>query len=259
MSKTEMTSAICDVHPDRIGIRGLDLCQDLIGNVGFTEYFLLLLTGTRPSQQLIAITDATLVAIAEHGLVPSVVAARMTYAAAPDALQGAVAAGLLGCGPVILGASESAGRLLIELLKMAAGSSDLDAAAIELMTRMHAEKKFLPGFGHPIHRDADPRAARLLAVAENLGLKGVHCAALAALERHAESVYGRHLPMNVSAAIPAVLLDAGYPAAALKGIPMLARCASLIAHLHEEATQRLGFALAAAATADVRYQGPDRG
>ena len=94
--KVKLTTAISDVHVDRVEVRGYDLCDALIGKINFTEYFLLLLTGSRPSVALVAITDATLVAIAEHGLVPSVQAARMTLAAAPEALQGAVAAGLLG-------------------------------------------------------------------------------------------------------------------------------------------------------------------
>lgn len=112
------SSHMARVEPDRIIVRGLDLCRDVIGQQSFTAYFLFLLTGSA-SEKLVKAVDATLIAIAEHGLVPSVQAARMTLAAAPDAMQGAVAAGLAGCGPVILGASEAAGRLLITLLAQA--------------------------------------------------------------------------------------------------------------------------------------------
>ena len=249
-----MTTSICDVHPDRIEVRGLDLCDELIGKIGFTAYFLLLLTGSNPSAKLVAATDAALVAIGEHGLVPSVQTARMTYAADPAAIQGAVSAGLLGCGSVILGASQVAGELLIEVATAARQSEAVDQAVLRILARLKAEGKTVPGFGHSIHRDGDPRAARLLAVAEELGVSGDHCAAAKALERHVATVTGRNLPMNVSAAIPAILLDAGYPADSLKGIPLLARCAALIAHLREESRTRLGFPLAEAAASRVRYE-----
>lgn len=95
-------TAICTSDEHTIVVRGQDLCRDLIGRVSFSDYFFLLLTGRRPDAACSAVLDATLVAIAEHGLVPSVQASRMTFAAAPDALQGAVAAGILGCGSVIL-------------------------------------------------------------------------------------------------------------------------------------------------------------
>jgi citrate synthase len=246
-----MTTAIADVHEDRIVVRGHDLCRDLIGQTGFTAYFLLLLTGKRPGATLVRAADAAMVALAEHGFVPSIQAARMTLAAAPDALQGAVAAGLLGCGPVILGASEDAGRLLAKV----AAAPDPDEAAREALTALRAARQPLPGFGHPIHRKGDPRAARLIALADELGVRGAHCAALAAIEAQVEPVYGRRLVTNVSAAIPALLLDAGYPVAALKGIPLLARCASLIAHCAEEAERHLGFRLADAATSALAYDG----
>src|SRR6516165_3929173 len=112
--ETVPRSAICTSDEDTINVRGHDLCADLIGGISFGDYFHLLVTGKRPTRAGSAVLDAALVAITEHGLVPSVQASRMTYAAAPDALQGAVAAGILGCGSVILGASETAGRLFVE-------------------------------------------------------------------------------------------------------------------------------------------------
>jgi citrate synthase len=251
----KLASAIADVHPDRIIVRGEDLCRDLIGRIGFTEYFLLLLTGERPSAKLLAAADACLVAIAEHGFVPSIQAARMTLAGAPEAVQGAVAAGLLGAGTVVLGAAEVAGRLLADVAAEGARRGDLAAAAQEAVMRLRAARAPLPGFGHPTHKAGDPRAARLLVVADELGVSGAHVAALREVEAAVEPVYGRKLPTNVSAAIPALLLDAGYPVAALKGIPLLARCASLIAHLHEEAERKLGFRLADIAEHAVAYDG----
>lgn len=250
-------SAIANVLPDRITVRGRDLCKDLIGRMGFTDYFLFLLTGKQVSPTLSKLVDACLVAIAEHGLVPSVQAARMTYASAPDALQGAVAAGLLGCGSVILGASETAGELLSAVVRDAADKGGMDAAAAEHLARLRAERKPLPGFGHPVHRQEDPRATRLVAVSRELGAAGEHVQALEALARNVAASYGRQLPVNVSAAIPAVLLDAGFPLPAMRGIPLLARTASLMGHLLEERERALGFKLAARAEAGVAYDGPE--
>ena len=252
-------TAIADVHRDRIVVRGHDLCRDLIGGTGFTEFFLLLLTGARPTPLLVRATDACLIAIAEHGFVPSVQAARMTLAGAPEAVQGAVAAGLLGAGSVVLGASEVAGRLLADVAAEADARGDADEAARASLQALRAARRPLPGFGHPTHKDGDPRAARLVALAHDWGVAGRHIAALAALERNVAGAYGRALPVNVSAAIPALMLDAGYPPAALKGIPLLARCASLIAHLAEESERRLGFRLADAAIAKLAYDGPAEG
>lgn len=255
------SSAIAKVEPDRITIRGRDLCEELIGQTTFTHYFLFLLTGRQPSRELVAMTDACLVAIAEHGFVPSVQAARMTYAAAPDALQGAVSAGLLGCGTVILGASETAGVLFADiLLRQQADGTDIDAAAIAILQELRAAKRALPGFGHPVHKTEDPRATRLLKLAGELGVAGAHVQALRAVERNVESAYGRRLPLNVSAAIPAVLLDAGFPLDALRGVPLVARTGSLVANLLEEKSRPLGFKLAARAEEGVAYDGdiPER-
>lgn len=251
------TSSIAQVEPDRITIRGQDLCEDLIGKTSFTHYFLFLLTGEQPSRELVAMTDACLVAIAEHGLVPSIQAARLTYAAAPDALQGAVSAGLLGCGTVILGASETAGVLFSDVLKRRdADAIDIDAAAAVILREMRVARLPVPGFGHPLHKAEDPRATRLLMLAAELGVSGKHIQALQAVERQIESAYGRFLPLNVSAAIPAVLLDAGFPLEALRGVPLVARTGSLVAHLLEEKRNPLGFKIAACAEKGIAYDGP---
>jgi len=245
------------VQRDSIVVRGKDLCNELIGQQSFTSYFLFLLTGQAPSEQLVRVTDATLIAIAEHGLVPSVVASRMTLAAAPDAIQGAVAAGLLGCGSVILGAAETAGQLLIDTLSLAQSSSiSLEESATQQLQALKASRQTLPGFGHPTHKAGDPRAHKLLALAHEWGIAGEHVRALETLSQQVASVYGRALPLNVSGAIPAVLLDAGFPAGALRGIPLLARTGSLVAHLLEEQVRPIGFKLAQAAEDAIEYDGP---
>lgn len=238
-----------------ITVRGEDLCGDLIGRISFTDYFSLLVTGQRPSRGDAMVLDATLVAIAEHGLVPSVQASRMTYAAAPDALQGAVAAGILGCGSVILGASETAGRLFTEVNEQAEGG-DLAIAAKEVVARWRAAGQAIPGYGHPLHKERDPRVARLFEVAKEAGTSLRFVQIAEAVEGVIPGVVGKELRLNVSAAIPAVLLGTNFPLGALRGVPILARTAGLIAHLTEEALNPSGFALSYQATRELVYEGP---
>jgi citrate synthase len=249
-------SAICASDDETIVVRGADLCRDLIGQLSFTDYFWLLVTGTRPGPAASRVLDATLVAIAEHGLVPSVQASRMTLAAAPDALQGAVAAGILGCGSVILGASETAGRLFLRIDALARDKGlALEDAASEVVREMRAARQAIPGYGHPLHKDRDPRVARLFAVAAEAGTPGRFIAIAEAVERVLPGITQRDLRLNVSAAIPAVLLDVGFPATALRGVPILARTAGLIGHLTEEMAHPIGFALSYQATREQRYTG----
>jgi citrate synthase len=214
----------------------------------------LLVTGRIPTEAQRRVLDATLVAIAEHGLVPSVQASRMTLAAAPEALQGAVAAGILGCGSVILGAADAAGRLLEEVIARSRTTPPADAA-MEVIREQRAAGKSIPGYGHPLHKGHDPRARRLLEVAKVVGCSSRHVEAAAAIEQVLPQVTGKALAMNVSGAIAAVLLDAGYPLLALKGVPMLARTASLIAHLLEEQERPIGFVLSHAGAAAIDYDG----
>jgi citrate synthase len=248
-------TAISTSDEHSITVRGEDLCGALIGHISFTDYFSLLVTGQRPTPGDARVLDATLVAIAEHGMVPSVQAARMTYAAAPDALQGAVAAGVLGCGSVILGASETAGKLLSEVDQQAGPSGDVQAAAKDVVARWRAAKQPIPGYGHPLHKERDPRVARLFAVAKEAGTSLRFVEIAEAVEAVIPGVVGKDLRLNVSAAIPAVLLGTNFPLRALRGVPILARTASLIAHLTEEAVNASGFALSYQATRELVYEG----
>jgi citrate synthase len=248
-------TAISTSDVDRINVRGFDLAEDLIGHVSFGEFFAILLLGERPSPALARLLDACLVAIAEHGLTPSVQAARMTYSAASDALQGAVAAGLLGCGTTVLGASEDAGRLLSAIVARARAGEHQDTVTIELLQEMKRTRRALPGFGHRQHKNGDPRALRLLALARELGTSGAHVAALDAVARLHPGVLERCLPLNATGAIAAVLLGAGFPGEVLKGIPLVARAAGIVAHLLEESRRPIAFRMVDLAAAHVPYEG----
>src|SRR6185295_17605710 len=150
-------TAISTADAASITVRGRDLCSELIGKIAFGDYFFLLLMGKAPTEQQSFFVNALLVPLAEHGLVPSVQAARITLAAAPEAVQGAVAAGILGMGSVVAGSSEVAGRYLVDLIARAkaSGQSYEDAASAGLAD-LKAAKRKVPGIGHPQHSAGDP-------------------------------------------------------------------------------------------------------
>jgi citrate synthase len=250
-------TAICTSDAESITVRGHDLVNDLVGKIDFTSYFWLLVTGQMPNEDQKFFADAVLVALAEHGLVPSVVAARMTYAAAPEALQGAVAAGLLGCGSVVLGSAEIAGRFYAECVADLRASGDpIAAVAKRNVVRWREHTKAVPGFGHPQHAGGDPRANRLLEMADERGVSGDHVGMMRALKAALPEIIGRDLAVNVNAAIPSIMLDVGFPLAALKGIGLLCRTAGLIGHLTEEAERPIGFILSGKAAEAIEYDGP---
>jgi citrate synthase len=247
-------SSISQAYPDRVEVRGRDLTGDLMGRLTFTEYFHLLLTGREPTVEQRFFLDLLLVAIAEHGMMPTNVAARMTLAADPGSLQGAVAAGILGAGPVVLGTSEECARLLEETQeKVAAGGAPTDVAR-DVAHAVHASDGKIPGFGHPVHRPLDPRAERILELADARGVSGPHVSLARSLRDAVAEVWGRPLTMNVAMPIAAVLLDLGFPSATVKAVPVLARTAGLLAHLAEEREQPLGFVLGRAAEEAVEYE-----
>lgn len=252
----DRVSHISQAYPDRVEVRGRDLCADVMGRLSFTEYFHLLLTGSEPTEDQRFFLDVLLAAIAEHGMMPTNVAARMTLAADPRSLQGAVAAGILGAGPVILGSAEECAALLTRAGRDVAGGRVPQAVADQLADEIRAAGEKLPGFGHPVHRPVDPRAERILELADERGVAGPHVLLARAFRESAARAWGRPLPMNVAMPIAAVMLDLGFPSSTVKAVPILARTASLLAHLAEEREQPLGFVLAAGAEEAIEYQPP---
>ena len=249
-------SRISQVHPDRVEVRGLDLTSDLMGRLTFTEYFHLLLTGREPSDDERYFLDLLLVSIAEHGMMPTNVAARMTLAADPDSLQGAVAAGIAGAGPVVLGTSEQCAHLLGEAQARVQAGDEPAAVASEVVRAIEAAGGRIPGFGHPVHTPLDPRAERILELADERGVSGPHVALARAFGDAVTEVWDKPLTMNVALPIAAVMLDLGFAADTVKAVPILARTAGLLAHLAEEQQNPLGFLLASAAEDAVEYQPP---
>lgn len=250
-------TSLCTADATTIEIRGRDLCRDLMGRLSFTEYFFLLVTGREPSADQRFFLDLLLVAIAEHGLTPTAQAARMTYAASPDSLQGAVAAGILGCGTVVLGTAELCAELLVDARRRVAAGADPDAALGEIAKEFRVRGGKLPGFGHPLHHPVDPRAERVLELAKARGIEGPHLDLARRLPTAVSEAFGQALPMNVSMPIAAVLLDLDFPDTMVKAIPILARTAGLLAHLAEEQKRPIGFLMAAKAEEAIRYEPGD--
>ena len=246
---------LSQAYADRVEVRGHDLA-DAMGRLSFAEYFHLLLTGREATEDESYFLDVLLVSIAEHGMMPTNVAARMTLAADPGSLQGAVAAGILGAGPVVLGTSEECARMLVEAQKRVATGVDPAAVAGEIAAAIRSSGDKVPGFGHPVHKPLDPRAERILALADERRVSGSHVELARALRDAVAEAWGKPLTMNVSLPIAAVMLDLGYSPDHVKAVPILARTASLLAHLAEEQENPIGFLLAAGAEAAVEYEPP---
>lgn len=248
-------SALCAADADRILIRGRDLSRDLMGRQTFTEFFFFLMTGKEASEQQRFFLDLLLVAIAEHGLTPTAIAARMTYDADPDSLQGALAAGILGAGTVILGTAQLCGDVLVAAAKRVDGGEEPDAVVATMTVDMRVRGGKMPGFGHPVHRPVDPRAIRIFALADAKGVSGRHVDLARRFKPAVDAAWGKPLVMNVSMPIAAVLLDLDFPATMIKAIPLLARTGGLLAHLAEEQTRPIGFLMASHAEEAIAYDG----
>jgi citrate synthase len=229
---------------DSITLLGQDLATDLMGKVGFGELALWLVTQQRPAQGQVRVFEAVLVALADHGFTPTAIAARLTYLSAPDSVQGALAAGLLGGGSRFLGVTEDTGRFLADTL---AGASEppgddatYDALALAAVRRAREEHRFVPGLGHPVHKVTDPRTPVLMAIAEEEGTRGPHLRLFEAIGRVHPQVLGRTLPLNGAGTCGAALADLGLPADLLRGFALLARAAGLLGHLAEERRRPVG-------------------
>jgi len=232
---------LCYTDIDTIRVRGKDLCAELVGKLTFTEMMLLHLTGAMPTEQQVRIVDAVLITIMEHGMTPSAIAARQTYFGAPESLQGAVAAGILGVGTRFAGTSGDCVTLLEEIV--AAPEAERMAVAKAIVGRFRSERKPIPGYGHPVHKNGDPRVARLEQIATEQGVDGKYIRAMHLLADAITAVTGRTLVINASAAMGAVMAEVGISAGIMRGLVIVSRAAGIVGHLQEEmqepASQRI--------------------
>jgi citrate synthase len=213
-----------------ITIRGADLVDELMGRLSFTEMMYFQMLGRRPTVAQTKILDAVLVTLMEHGITPSSITARMIYMSCPEAVQAAVAAGLLGVGSTFIGTMEGCAALLEEIL----ADDDQAGAANAIARRLRSQRKPVPGFGHPFHKPDDPRSPRLIAIATEAGVPGRHIRALKLLAIEVDAAWGRHLTINATGAVAALLGEIGIPQDVMRGIAVVSRSAGLVGHILEE-------------------------
>jgi citrate synthase len=231
---------------DRITVAGRDLATEIMGRFTLTELAYLLVTRREPTAAQTRILDAVLVSLADHGLTPSALATRLTYTGAPESVQGAIAAGLLGAGSVFLGPAGDTAQFLADALADLGTEPD-DAALRDAATRAvqacREAGQRVPGLGHPVHKEQDPRTARLYELTGQAGLLGPQLRLLRLVADVHEVESGRHLPINGAGAGGATLVDCGIPPSSVRGFVLIARTAGLVGHLAEEVDDPIGMRL----------------
>jgi citrate synthase len=245
---------------DSITVQGYDLCNELIGKVDFGDMAFLLVAGRLPAPAESTMFNAVLVTLADHGLTPIALAARLTYTGAPESLQGALASGLLGAGNVFLGIVDGAARMLQEGVERAADSSDaaLRQAAQTAVSDFRQRRAPIPGLGHPIHRPEDPRTTRLYALAEEVELLGPHLRLLRYIADETRAQLGKALPINAAGTCGAIVSDLGFHWSIARGFALVSRSAGLVGHLWEETQRPIGRAIWELAEREVPYVQPER-
>lgn len=228
--------------PDSVVVRGLDLPEEILGNVSLGDMAWLVLMGRLPSPQESRLFNASVVTLIEHGITPSALAARLTYTGAPESIQAAVAAGLSGLGTVFVGSMEGAAKMLEDALigHSSRDSVELQSIAEEVITRFRAERKTIPGIGHPVHKPVDPRATRLFEIARECGKDGQYVQLMQLIHKEAERQSGKNLPINATGAIGAICCELGIPCRIVRGIGVMARSIGLVGHILEEMTNPIG-------------------
>ena len=220
--------------PDRITVKGLDLCRDILGKVTLGDMAFLELTDRLPTPAEATVFNAIAVTLVEHGITPSALAARFTFAGAPEAMQAAVAAGIAGLGSVFVGSMETAARVLQEAIPDPKAPVDVDAVAAATVDRFVAARENIPGIGHHFHKPVDPRAPRLFEIAAENGFSGPYVALMTAISRRAEVVLKKPLPVNATGAIAAIGSELGLSWRIMRGIGVMARAIGLVGHIREE-------------------------
>lgn len=230
-SAVNMTTRIAKTEAVGVTIRGLDLVRDIIGEMGFVEMVYFLCSGRRPEAGQTRVLDACLVTLMEHGWTPSSIIARLMIDSVPDESQVAIASGLLSLGSVFAGTSEDCAKLLEAAVE---GGQPLDGYFAAVVSAHRSAKRPVPGFGHPQHRPDDPRTGRLLEIGREAGFHGVYVEALLALGRAVDAAAGRHVTINATGAIGALLLEIGLSTGVMRGLAVVSRSAGLVGHVVEE-------------------------
>ncbi|MCG5073961.1 citryl-CoA lyase [Paraburkholderia tagetis] len=241
--KPLVRSDIAYSTPDRIVVRGKSLPDEVLGHMNLGDFAFLQLTGKTATPQQSAMFNAIVITLVEHGMTPSAIAARMTYAGAPESLQAAVAAGLCGLGSVFVGSMEGACRMLSEALPYGTRCDDLEKLAVDTVAAWRARGTPVPGLGHPLHKPIDPRTPRLFELAAQNGLSGDYVKLMQLIGAEAQRVSGRALPINATGAVGAICCEFGFPWRIVRGFGVMARAIGLVGHLLEEGERPMSFEL----------------
>jgi citrate synthase len=225
-----MKTHIAGSNATSIRIAGHDLVEELIGQRSFTEMLYQLTVGSRPTPGQLRMLDACLVTLIDHGWTPTSLIARLAYDSAPTQAQIGISAGLLAVGDVFAGTMDGCAKLLADGID----KPDQEAWATEVVRAHRSLKKPLPGFGHPFHKPDDPRPPKLFQVAAEAGAEGRYIALLKLMNTVIDREFGKHLTINATGAIAALLMEIGMPTSIMRGIAVVSRSAGLAAHLVEE-------------------------
>ncbi len=237
MEKHELRSDMGWSTADRITVRGLDLCQEVLGKIALGDFAFLEVTGRKPGAAESTVFNAILAVLVEHGMTPSAMVARLTYLGAPESMQAAIAAGLCGMGTTFAGTAEGAARLLQGVLPLGTAKQyDVAEMAARIVQEHRQQRLLVPGIGHPVHKPVDPRAVTLFAIAEENGLAGPYVALMRAISQEAERAFGKpgQLPVNATGAIGAIASELGLSWKLCRGLAVVSRAVGLLGHLAEE-------------------------
>jgi citrate synthase len=234
-----------------ITLFGKDLPSEILGHVNLGDMGFLELTGRLPNAKESRMFNAMVVTLVEHGMTPSAIVARMTYAGAPESLQGAVAAGLNGLGTVFVGSIEGAAKMLYEAMPLRDDKPDNKAADVKAPTsatskpnikliaqtiaqNFQTQARIVPGIGHPIHKPIDPRTPRLFELARETGFDGPYLKLMQAIADEASTLSGKALPVNATGAIGALCCEMGFDWKICRGLGVMARAVGLVGHILAE-------------------------
>jgi citrate synthase len=238
----------------RILVRGYDLNKDLVGKITFTDMTSLMLRGRLPTPNEAKMLDALLVILVEHGMVSHVIAARLVYHCAPEAIQAAVAAALCGAGSVHLGSSEWSAKMLTEALPSDGKNPDLEQIATAIFDEYSVRKQRIPGIGHRTHAEGDPRAETLFGIAKENKIYGSYCELLQKVSEVATQRRKRLIPVNVTGAIAAIALDMGFPWQITKAFALIGRTLGVMGHIAEEIRAPMASQIDAAIKQAIVYE-----
>ena len=250
----KVVTGIGNAELHRVLVRGYDLNKELVGKITFTDMTSLILRGRLPTPNEAKMLDALLIILVEHGMVSHVIAARLVYHCAPEAIQAAVAAGLCGAGSVHLGSSEWSAKMLVDALPPESQNADLEAVAASIFDDYSRRKQRLPGIGHRTHAEGDPRAERLFTVAKDTGVYGRYCELLQSLSKLASERRKRLIPVNVTGAIAAIALDMGFPWQITKAFALIGRTLGVMGHIAEEIRNPMATQIVAAIKQALVYE-----